>query len=226
MDYSTLFAMKEREYGLPPGYLTRTAQIESGMNPEAKNPDSSAGGLFQFIDSTADAYGLGNRFDPIQSTDAAARLARDNAAYLAKKLGRQLTAAELYLAHQQGMGGAAALLANPDAMAADVVGSAAAGLNAGEGMTARDFAAQWLGKFDGQGPGPAGGPPPDETAMTSVYSAFLNGKMTPEEKKEYERDALSGNVWTPPGSVFEAYLSKANRPRAQLQTADLRGIIK
>lgn len=107
------FGKIEAQYGLPEGYLSRTAQIESGMNPGAQNPNSSAGGLFQFIDSTASAYGLQDRFDPAQATDAAARLAKDNAASLRKVLGREPTAAELYLAHQQGGGGAAKLLANP-----------------------------------------------------------------------------------------------------------------
>ncbi|SPU27851.1 Transglycosylase SLT domain [Candidatus Bartonella washoeensis] len=51
-------------YGLPAHYLYRVAQIESGGNPNARNPRSSAGGLYQFIDSTAKQYGLQDRFDP------------------------------------------------------------------------------------------------------------------------------------------------------------------
>jgi hypothetical protein len=108
-----LFTAKEQEYGLPTGYLARTAQIESSMNPKAQNENSSAGGLFQFIDSTAKQYGLKDRFDPTQATQAAARLARDNAASLRRGLGREPTGAELYLAHQQGAGGALKLSAQP-----------------------------------------------------------------------------------------------------------------
>jgi hypothetical protein len=55
------FDAHEAKYGLPKGYLKRTAQIESAMNPNAKNPRSSAGGLFQFINATAKDYGLTNR---------------------------------------------------------------------------------------------------------------------------------------------------------------------
>lgn len=39
------------DYGLD-GIARRIAQCESGMNPRAENPRSSASGLFQFIDST------------------------------------------------------------------------------------------------------------------------------------------------------------------------------
>lgn len=144
------FAALEQQYGLPQGYLQRTAQIESGGNPNAQNPNSSAGGMFQFIDSTAKQYGLENKFDPMASADAAARLARDNLGYLKQALGREPSAGELYLAHQQGAGGAAKLLAAGNAPAASVVGGDAARLNGGNGMSAADFAGKWTGKFGGQ----------------------------------------------------------------------------
>ena len=147
------FAAYERRYGLPQGYLARTAQIESSGDPRAQNPNSSAGGLFQFIDDTARAYGLTDRFDPEQATDAAARLARDNANILRRSLGRDPTAAELYLAHQQGGGGASRLLSNANAPASSIVGDAAVRLNAGDrNMTGRQFADLWLNKFGGSSP--------------------------------------------------------------------------
>jgi hypothetical protein len=139
----------EAQYGLPAGYLHTTAGIESSHNPNAKNPRSSAGGLFQFIDSTARQYGLKNRFDPVQATDAAARLARDNAQQLRRVLGRDPTGAELYLAHQQGGAGAAKLLANPNAPATSIVGRDAVRLNGGNAnMTAGQFANLWISKFN------------------------------------------------------------------------------
>ena len=135
--------------GLPEGYLARVAQIESSNNPNAKNPNSSAGGLFQFIDSTARQYGLQNRYDPEQATAAAAKLARDNAAILRNSLGREPTGAELYLAHQQGAGGALKLLQNGDRPASELVGGAAAGLNGGRGMTGSQMATLWDRKYNG-----------------------------------------------------------------------------
>tara|TARA_R110002074_G_scaffold8131_18_gene34092 strand:- start:912 stop:1763 length:852 start_codon:yes stop_codon:yes gene_type:complete len=143
------FDAYERKYGLPGGYLKRTAEIESGMNPNAKNPRSSAGGLFQFINATAKDYGLTNRYDAEQATDAAARLARDNMRTLTPVLGRAPTGAELYLAHQQGGGGARKILRDPNARATSVVGSAAVKLNGGNSnMSAGDFANLWLSKFN------------------------------------------------------------------------------
>ena len=146
--YDAMFSAMEEKYGLPAGYLRRTAEIESGLNPNAKNPRSSAKGLFQFIDSTARAYGV-DPLDPESATIGAAELAADNARYLRRKLGREPTAGELYLAHQQGAAGAARLLANPNAMAADVVGTKAVTLNAGrDDITAGEFAGLWTNKFD------------------------------------------------------------------------------
>jgi len=139
----------ERAYGLPPGYLHRTKMLESGGRLDARNPNSSATGPFQFIDSTARQYGLTDRTDLAASADAAARLARDNAAHLRRVLGREPTAAELYLAHQQGAGGAASMLTNPQGSAAGMVGDAAVRLNAGrDGQTGGAFAQQWIDKFN------------------------------------------------------------------------------
>jgi hypothetical protein len=142
-----VYAGLEQQFQLPQGYLERTAQIESGGDPNAQNPNSSAKGLYQFIDSTAAQYGV-DPMDPVSSTHGAARLASDNASILRTELGREPTAGELYLAHQQGAGGAAALLSNPNAPAAAVVGADAVRLNGGDAnMTAGQFAQRWLDKF-------------------------------------------------------------------------------
>lgn len=148
-------AQSAARYGLPLSSMRVIAQLESGGNPNARNPNSSAGGVFQFIDSTAKQYGLKNKFDPYQSADAGARLLRDNMAGLTKALGRQPTTGELYLAHQQGLGGAIKLLSNPNAPASSLVGGKAVSLNAGDpNMTASQFAARWVNKansLDGNG---------------------------------------------------------------------------
>lgn len=144
----TIVAAAQR-YGLDPNAMRATAHIESRGNPNAQNPNSSAGGLYQFIDSTARQYGLENRFDPTQAADAGARLARDNARHLQGVLGRAPTAGELYLAHQQGAGGASRLLRDPNARAVDIVGAEAVRLNGGNpNMTAGEFAQLWTQKAD------------------------------------------------------------------------------
>lgn len=150
----------EQEYNLPPGYLTTTAQIESSMDPNAQNPNSSAAGLFQFIDSTAQQYGLADPLDPVASARAAAELASDNRDGLRSVLGREPTAEELYLAHQQGLGGATALLRDPDALATAALGNPdAVTLNMGdENMTAGQFADTVMGYYrQGAGTAPNSG---------------------------------------------------------------------
>ncbi|MBZ5864391.1 hypothetical protein LAG72_25030, partial [Escherichia coli] len=94
-------------------------------------------------------YGNGaSKYDAYASADAFMRLTRDNQNYLKKKLGRDLTNGELYLAHQQGAGGALNLLANPNAMAVDLIGRAAVVGNGGQtGMLASEFANLWTSKL-------------------------------------------------------------------------------
>lgn len=134
--------------GVDPAYMTRLALVENGGKIDGTSPLSSASGPFQFINSTAKQYGLTNPADPAAAATAAARLTLDNKAALTQALGREPTPGELYLAHQQGAGGAAKLLANPDAPVESVIGAQAARNNgATPGMTAGQFASKWTGKF-------------------------------------------------------------------------------
>lgn len=185
-----------QKHGVDPSALMRIAEIESSLNPNAKNPKSSAGGLFQFIDSTAAQYGLTNKFDPYQAADAGARLMKDNAAYLRSKLGREPTAGELYLAHQQGPGGAVKLLANPNAAAASVVGGDAIRLNGGrEGMSAGEFAAIWTSKAGG------GTSAPTQKMTASVTGSF--GAL-PEAKA----GTLYGDAFN--SAALDSYMNRAD----------------
>lgn len=138
-----------RRYGIDPVVMRTIAQIESNMDPTAQNPRSSAGGLFQFIDSTWEQYGGGDKMDPYRNADAAARYLRDVQQTLTQMLGREPTPSEMYLGHQQGPSGAARLLSNPDAPAEQIVGRDAVRLNAGTpGMNARQFAGLWNTKYN------------------------------------------------------------------------------
>jgi Transglycosylase SLT domain len=134
-------------------YLARLAQIESSNNPLARNSNSSAKGLYQFIDSTAKQYGINAPFGTPEYTQqeqqAVMKFTEDNRNALSQFLGREPTQGELYLAHQQGVGGAKRILSNPNARAVDLVGEQAINQNAGNpDMTAEQFAQQWTGKFD------------------------------------------------------------------------------
>lgn len=192
-----LFTQAQAKYGLPEGYLPRVAQIESSNNPNAQNPNSSAGGLFQFIDSTARNYGLTNKFDPAAATDAAARLAVDNKNVLTQALGREPTAGELYLAHQQGAGGASKLLANPNARAVDIVGERAVALNGGNAnMTAGEFASKWVNKVDGARTAqaaPQAGAPISDAANVPAPGAANAEFVIPGTNTTVDQQTLSSN---------------------------------
>ena len=132
------------------GYYARLRQIESNNNPAAYNKSSGASGLYQIIPSTAKAYGVTNPFDVEQSESFIRRFTAENASILRKALGREPSAGELYLAHQQGAGGALKLLKNPNARAIDVVGGDEIRLNGGRSdMSAGEFANMWISRFEG-----------------------------------------------------------------------------
>jgi hypothetical protein len=104
----------EQQYGLPKSTLAGMWGVESDFGRAQDRPRSQYRGPFQLGDSVRRQYGVSNPSDFFQSADAAARLAADNMKGLTAKLGREPTPAELYLAHQQGMGGASKLLTHPD----------------------------------------------------------------------------------------------------------------
>lgn len=145
------------KYGLDPNTFTAISWIESKHNPSAQNPSSSAGGLFQFIDSTWEGYGQGrDKMDAAANADAGARLMRDNIMFLRRKLGRNPTPGEVYLAHQQGAGGAAKILSNANMNAVELLGYDRVALNVPASMksrvntmTAGEFASLWDQKIQG-----------------------------------------------------------------------------
>lgn len=146
--------------GVDFNYLLAQAKLESSLNPTAKAPTSSAAGLYQFTNGTwlrtlerhganhgmnwagamidggrvadagARAQIMAMRYDANTSALMAAELANDNRADLTGILGREPDAAELYLAHFLGSGGAreflSALNTNPAQSAAAVLPKAAA----------------------------------------------------------------------------------------------------
>lgn len=221
IDFSTL----EAENGLPQGFLERTAFLESGGDPLAQNPESSAGGLFQFIDDTAKAYGVKDRFDPVQATDGAVDVAVDNIRTLTKALGRKPTAAELYLAHQQGAGGAKALLSNTSANVVDALApiykgnreraARAVRLNKGNvNMTAGEFASLWLDRYNNAKTiAPTAGTPANANAVASRAGEAVQRAVNPSAgPASVDVNLSSGGAPTAPmatGEMVEATLPEA-----------------
>lgn len=142
--------------------VDRIIGVESGGNPTAKNPKSSATGAGQFISSTwvnmikqyrpdlmegrtADEV-LALRNDPALSREMTQNYANENAQFL-KNQGIQATDGNVYLAHFLGPRGAAQLLkANPSAPVETVVGEGVVNANPFlRGKSAADVAA-WAAK--------------------------------------------------------------------------------
>lgn len=146
--------------GVDFNYLLAQARLESSLDPSARAGTSSAAGLYQFTRGTwlqtLDRHGgnhgldwtsaaiedgrvqnpalrqqiMALRFDPDASALMAAELASDNADHLSGVLGRAPDAAELYMAHFLGAGGAGqflrALADDPGQSAAALMPKAAA----------------------------------------------------------------------------------------------------
>jgi tape measure domain-containing protein len=132
--------------GFGGGLVDRIIGVESGGNPTARNPNSTATGLGQFIESTwlrmfkqyfpdraaglSDAMILAFREDAQLSRQMTELYLRENAEHL-QKAGIAITDANLYLSHFLGPGGATALLSSaPGTLANNVLGADQVSANA------------------------------------------------------------------------------------------------
>lgn len=146
----TLFRGLESKYGLPEGYLSGAGGIESHYNPNAHRPGSQFMGMFQLGQGVRNTYGVRDPYDMVQNADAAAQYARDNAKILTRKLGREPTPGELYIAHQQGAGGASKLLLHPHDPAGSLVSDKYVAANGGDpNAPASQFVEKFTNKFTG-----------------------------------------------------------------------------
>lgn len=150
-DVRAAIARASQRTGVDFDYLLAQAKLESNLEPTARARTSSATGLYQFTQGTwlqtLERHGsehgldigagklrdpalrsqvLALRNDPELSSMMAAELASDNREGLTGVLGREPDAAELYMAHFLGLGGATTMLrADPGASAAALLPQAA-----------------------------------------------------------------------------------------------------
>jgi len=144
-------AVAAQDTDVPYSYLRTVAQIESSGDPTAKNPKSSAEGLFQFIDSTARQYGLFNEdgtrnLDQAVNARAGAEFAADNKAAL-ERAGIEVEPWMLYMAHQQGVGGAKQLIKAAETGKVTPRLRKVMDLNGGKGMSPDEFLDMWERKY-------------------------------------------------------------------------------
>jgi hypothetical protein len=99
--------------GIDAEIALRIARAESAVDPTAKAKTSSAGGLFQVVDSTWKEFGgkPGKKFDPDENIRVGTDIISSNTNYLRKVLNRDPRPAEVYAAHYFGPAGAKNFLA-------------------------------------------------------------------------------------------------------------------
>lgn len=124
-------------------FMGRVANVESGGRAGAKNPNSSASGLYQFtkgtfINTYKKVFGVddaaaakawsSSRFDNNVQQQLMQQLTKDNSEGL-QAAGISITPGSLYLAHFAGLKGAQKLYQNPNASAEAVLGAEAVEAN-------------------------------------------------------------------------------------------------
>lgn len=183
-------------------YFKKLAAVESGGNPNAVSP-TGAKGVFQFIPSTWKQYGGGaDVMDPNAQFVAVQRLTADNRSALASALGREPTAGELYLAHQQGAGGAIKLLSNPGATPAELGLGRNVAVNGGNpNAPAGQFVQKWTSKFDGVGSPLAFGARDQATAPANVAYARPAAAPAASSEDDGEEDRPAAGAQLAQGAV-------------------------
>lgn len=195
-------ARASRETGVPVETLRAFTRIESGGNPRTRT--GSYNGLLQLSNSQFRQYGgTGSIYDADQNAIAGARKIAALSAEFREANGRNPNAAELYMMHQQGPGGAAAHYANPDRPAWQNMLSTGEGQQRGAGwakraiwgnvpsdvrgrfgsvnnITSRDFTELWADKVRRFGAGDVAAPKASEPnafapVPAQTVPAFMDG---------------------------------------------------
>lgn len=190
------------------------ALLDSILQAEgtSKNPNSSATGTGQFINSTwldtvrkhrpdlaegkSDADILALRNDPAIGRQMTQAYADDNGQYLTSR-GIQATPGNTYLAHFAGPAGAAAVLSNPDGAVEDTLGPAAVAANPFlRGKSNRDVAAWAASRVGDNGSESSRPSPPSDTSnnndLTAQNGVIPGGSSPPSDATNSAPFSLAG----------------------------------
>lgn len=151
-------ARKAQQAGIPPNVALTIAHIETGgsFSHTAKNPTSTAHGLFQVLDKSWKNLGGGDRSNIDEQIRVGFKHMKQAESHIKKSIGRELQPHEHYLGHLLGPGGASAVLkADPNAKLIDVVrkydpknANDIVKNNAMEGMTVGQAIGKWRNKWN------------------------------------------------------------------------------
>lgn len=121
-DVQGVIEAEARRQGVDPGIAVATAWRESRFNPQAAPPQRPGGpiltarGVFQLIGPNQQRFGITADSPVEDQVRAGVTMLKETTDSLRTSLGREPTAAEVYMGHFQGAGAAAAIIrANPDA---------------------------------------------------------------------------------------------------------------
>lgn len=151
-------ARKAQQEGVDPSVALTISHIETGgsFSHSAKNPTSTAHGLFQVLDKTWKGQGGGDRNNVDEQIKQGLKHIKNANASMRKSLGREPVAHEQYLGHLLGPGGAAAVLkADPNANLIDIVrkydsknANAVVNNNGMSGLTVGQAIGKWQSKWN------------------------------------------------------------------------------
>ena len=151
-------ARKAQQAGIPPNVALTIAHIETGgsFSHTAKNPTSTAHGLFQVLDKSWKNLGGGDRSNIDEQIRVGFKHMKQAESHIKKSIGRELQPHEHYLGHLLGPGGASAVLkADPNTPLIDVVrkydpknANAIVKNNAMDGMTVGQAIGKWRNKWN------------------------------------------------------------------------------
>lgn len=151
-------ARKAQQAGIPPNVALTIAHIETGgtFSHTAKNPTSSAHGLFQVLDKSWSNLGGGDRSNVDEQIRIGFKHMKQAESHIKKSIGRELQPHEHYLGHLLGPSGASAVLkSDPNTPLIDVVrkydpknADAVVANNAMQGMTVGQAIGKWRNKWN------------------------------------------------------------------------------